>query len=109
MKPKPVKRSKRPAYPTRTEFLAGEESLGGQWPWGRRMGKDLAGAAAMLLAANLTGCGQPPQPLKYPLYLRPYLFGPNTKDYAHLHEAPLIAGYHPLCATSNGRAHAQSH
>ena len=60
MKPKPVKRSRAPAYPTRAELLAREGVLESCLPRGWRAGRRLAGAVTFLAAANLTGCGDAP-------------------------------------------------
>jgi len=55
-----MERCKSPEYPTRSELFAQGDGLPGRLPARWRFGRDLAGAAAMLLAANLAGCGAPP-------------------------------------------------
>jgi hypothetical protein len=65
MKIEPVLHIETPAYPLRDEFLADKQSLQECLPnrWRKSMG--LAGALAILLAANLTGCsGTNSQPKK---------------------------------------------
>ncbi len=57
MKLQPVPRSETPGYPTGEEVAAEQELLERSWPRGWRFGKDITSAATVLLAANLTGCG----------------------------------------------------
>ena len=57
MKPKPVKHTHPPAYPTRSELAADGDLLKKHVPRGWRIGKGLAGAIGLFLAANVTGCG----------------------------------------------------
>jgi len=57
MEIKPVGQVESPAYPTRDELLGDEKTLQDCLPRRWRKAKGLAGALALLLAANVTGCG----------------------------------------------------
>lgn len=60
MKPKPVRRVRRPGYPTKLETLADPELLDRHRPPAFRPGRELAGAATFFLAAGLAACGGDP-------------------------------------------------
>lgn len=57
MKPKPVKRYRIPSYPTKLQVLAHHDLLEKHWPQAWRKNAEMAGVAALLLAAN--GCHKP--------------------------------------------------
>jgi hypothetical protein len=57
MEIKPVVQIRPPAYPTQDELLADKKTLQECLPCRWRKAKGLAGALTLLLAANLTGCG----------------------------------------------------
>jgi hypothetical protein len=62
MKPEPVSQITLPTYPTRDELRSDPSVLTRRLPRGWKLGRDLAGAAAVLLAANLPGCGTTSSP-----------------------------------------------
>ena len=62
MKPEPVSQITLPIYPTRDELRSDRSVLTRRLPQGWKLGRDLAGAAAVLLAANLPGCGTTSSP-----------------------------------------------
>ena len=61
MEIKPVPQIEAPAYPTRDELLADKKILQECVPSRWRKTRGLAGAVALCLAANLSGCGGEPR------------------------------------------------
>jgi len=68
MEPKPVKHARSPDYPTRSAVEPQRDLLHENLPTGWRLSKKLAGAAGLLVAAGLTGCGADTStpPVQYP-------------------------------------------
>jgi len=56
MKPEPVKRTKRPRYPTRDAVLADPQLLERHLPPGWRVTRELAASTSLFLAAGLAAC-----------------------------------------------------
>jgi hypothetical protein len=59
MDPRPVRRAGKPGYPTKLEALEDPDLLRRHTPPSLRRGREIAGAATLLFAANLAACGGP--------------------------------------------------
>ncbi len=62
MNPEPLEHNELPAYPTRDELRADHGLLDRRLPRAWKLGRDFAGAVALFMAANCTGCGAPSTP-----------------------------------------------
>ena len=66
MQAEPASRREPPAYPTRVELKAENGVLGEHLPKAWKTGSGFAGAVALLVAANLTGCSSEPPTIRTP-------------------------------------------